>query len=90
MPLNLTYADTFDTIYSNAYERLLMDVIRGKSALFMHRDEVEMAWKWIDGILQAWKQADMTTKKYPAGTNGPVDSDLLLDRDGRQWISNLT
>jgi glucose-6-phosphate 1-dehydrogenase len=90
VPLNLTYADTFDTTYSNAYERLLMDVIRGKSALFMHREEVEMAWKWIDGILQAWNQAKMTTKKYPAGTNGPVDSDLLLDRDGRQWISNLT
>jgi glucose-6-phosphate 1-dehydrogenase len=90
VPLNLTYADTFKTSYSNAYERLLMDVIRGKSALFMHKEEVEMAWKWIDTILDAWKQTSMTTKKYPAGCNGPVDSDLLLDRDGRQWISNLT
>lgn len=90
VPLNLAYADAFDISYSNAYERLLMDVIRGNSALFMHRDEVEMAWKWIDKILLGWKEKDMKAKKYPAGTNGPIDSDLLLDRDGRQWISNLT
>jgi len=89
VPLNLTYADTFDNNYSNAYERLLMDVIRGNSTLFMHRDEVEVAWTWIDGILKAWEDKNIKPKKYPAGCNGPIDSDLLLDRDARQWHNNL-
>ena len=41
----------------DAYERLIMDVIRGNQTLFMRRDEVEAAWSWIDPILDAWEDS---------------------------------
>ena len=46
--LDLSYADAFDQRSPDAYERLLMDVIRGNPTLFMRRDEVEAAWSWVE------------------------------------------
>jgi len=85
VPLNLTYADNFTVRYPDAYERLLMDVVRGNLSLFMRRDEVEAAWKWIDAIHSAWKAADQRIELYPAGEDGPRESDDLLSKDGRAW-----
>jgi len=51
--LDLSFEETFGVRYPDAYERLLMEVLRGNPALFMRRDEVEAAWKWIDGIIAA-------------------------------------
>ena len=64
---------------------LLMEVLRGDPALFMHRDEVECAWHWIDGIIDSWAQTNMAPQPYVAGTWGPTDAVRLLDRDGREW-----
>ena len=85
LPLNLSFSDTYELRYPDAYERLLMEVLRGDPALFMHRDEVECAWKWIDGIIDSWEQESMLVQPYVAGTWGPTDSVRLLDRDGREW-----
>jgi glucose-6-phosphate 1-dehydrogenase len=85
LPLNLSFSDAFPLRYPDAYERLLMEVLRGNPALFMHRDEVESAWKWIDGIIESWDQAGMKVQKYVAGTWGPTDAVRLLDRDNREW-----
>jgi glucose-6-phosphate 1-dehydrogenase len=85
VPLNLSYADAFSARYPDAYERLLMAVVRGDLALFMRRDEVEAAWRWVDGILDAWRVDRTPVYAYPAGTNGPVQSAMMLDRDGREW-----
>ncbi|PHR56475.1 MAG: glucose-6-phosphate dehydrogenase [Robiginitomaculum sp.] len=85
LPLNLSYADNFTVRYPDAYERLLMDVVRGNLALFMRRDEVESAWKWVDNLLGAWKETDQPLETYAAGTQGPLQSAMLLDRDGREW-----
>lgn len=85
LPLNLSYADNFSVRYPDAYERLLMDVVRGNLSLFMRRDEVESAWDWVDNLLAAWEQADQPLETYVAGTQGPLQAAMLMDRDGRQW-----
>ncbi|MCB1049213.1 MAG: glucose-6-phosphate dehydrogenase [Acidobacteria bacterium] len=85
MPLNLTFADAFERYYNNAYERLLMEVVRGNPALFMRRDEVETAWSWIDQIIGAWQATNTKPQPYMAGSWGPSRSALLMDRDHRAW-----
>ena len=57
VPLDMTFAEAFDVRNPDAYERLLMDVVRGNQTLFMRRDEVEAAWNWIDPILEDWKSS---------------------------------
>ena len=89
VPLNLSYADAFSARYPDAYERLLMAIVRGDLALFMRRDEVEAAWRWVDGIFEAWRIDKTPVHPYAAGTNGPVQSAMLLDRDGREWSDGL-
>ncbi|KAA9130460.1 glucose-6-phosphate dehydrogenase [Marinihelvus fidelis] len=83
--LNLSFEETFGVRYPDAYERLLMEVIRGNPALFMRRDEVEAAWQWIDSIIAGWDVASQPVEEYPGGTWGPTAASLLLDRDGRTW-----
>ncbi|MEO1321332.1 MAG: hypothetical protein AAFV30_12355 [Pseudomonadota bacterium] len=85
LPLNLSFNETYQVRYPDAYERLLMEVLRGNPALFMRRDEVDAAWAWIDGIIAAWQEAGTSALPYQAGTWGPTASALLLDRDGREW-----
>jgi len=84
-PLNLSFAETFRVRYPDAYERLLMDVVRGNPTLFMRRDEVEMAWSWIEPILEAWQTQGDLPKPYVAGTWGPSAAIALIERDGRTW-----
>jgi len=84
-PLDLTFEDAFGVRYPDAYERLLMDVVRGNLSLFMRRDEVDAAWKWADELLAAWDASGAEPYPYAAGSNGPTQSALLLDRDGRAW-----
>ena len=69
----------------DAYERLLMDVVRGNPTLFMRRDEVEAAWHWIDPILAAWNSSEDAPKPYTAGSWGPSAAVALIERDGRTW-----
>ena len=83
--LDLSFAETFGISYPDAYERLLMEVLRGNPALFMRRDEVEAAWHWIDGIIEGWTATEQKVDSYVAGSWGPTASSLLLDRDGRGW-----
>ncbi len=85
VPLNLAFADAFTLRYPDAYERLLMDVVRGNLSLFMRRDEVDAAWAWADELLAAWETLGGEPKFYAAGTNGPEASANLMDRDGRAW-----
>ena len=85
VPLNLSFADTFTERTPEAYERLLMDVIRGSQTLFMRRDELEAAWMWVDPIRQAWDRASEPPQTYTAGTWGPSGAIALIERDGRTW-----
>ncbi len=83
--LDLSFEETFGARYPDAYERLLMEVLRGNPALFMRRDEVEAAWHWIDTIIESWAASKQKVETYVAGSWGPAASSLLLDRDGREW-----
>jgi glucose-6-phosphate 1-dehydrogenase len=83
--LDLSFEETFGVRYPDAYERLLMEVLRGNPALFMRRDEVEAAWHWIDTIIESWAASKQKVETYVAGSWGPAASSLLLDRDGREW-----
>ena len=84
--LDLSFADASGARYPDAYERLLMEVFRGNPALFMRRDEIEFAWRWIDGIISGWEESRQPVEGYVAGTWGPTASSLMLDRDDRSWI----
>ncbi|MBO6755934.1 MAG: glucose-6-phosphate dehydrogenase [Roseibium sp.] len=88
VPLDMSFADAFKVRNPDAYERLIMDVIRGNQTLFMRRDEVDAAWAWIDPILSAWASAKDKPRGYTAGTWGPSASIALVERDGRTWAED--
>ncbi|MFE0150312.1 glucose-6-phosphate dehydrogenase [Nonomuraea sp. NPDC059007] len=85
VPLSLSFGETFTARVPEAYERLLTDVLAGNPTLFMRRDEVEAAWRWIDPILAAWESSPEPPEPYPAGTAGPAGAHELLGRSGRAW-----
>ena len=69
----------------DAYERLIMDVIRGNQTLFMRGDEVEAAWSWTDPVINQWVSKGTSPVSYDAGSSGPEDSMMLMHKDGRKW-----
>lgn len=85
--LDMSFADTrVPTERSqDAYERLIMDVVRGDQTLFMRGDEVVAAWEWTDPIIEAWQEKRFAPSTYDVGGSGPEDSLLLIHRDGRRW-----
>jgi glucose-6-phosphate 1-dehydrogenase len=84
--LDLSFSETFkNERIADAYERLLLEAMRGNQTLFIRRDEVEQAWTWVDSIQDAWQAQNEPPKPYAAGTWGPVASVALLARDGREW-----
>jgi glucose-6-phosphate 1-dehydrogenase len=68
-----------------AYERLLLDALRGDQTLFVRNDEVEAAWRFVDGVADAWVEAGMAPRPYPAGSWGPGGAFALIERSGRSW-----
>ncbi|HEV7631544.1 MAG TPA: glucose-6-phosphate dehydrogenase [Steroidobacteraceae bacterium] len=87
--LSLDLAESFKTRQLDAYERLLTDVVKGNLTLFMRRDELDAAWRWIDPIRAGWAQFDGKPKGYTAGSWGPAASGSLLGRDGYAWQGEL-
>ncbi|MBZ0115235.1 MAG: glucose-6-phosphate dehydrogenase, partial [Thermoanaerobaculia bacterium] len=87
--LNLNLADTFEDRTPLAYERLLLDVIKGNATLFMHRSEVEAAWSWVEPILHGWQSLGDRPRSYAAGSWGPEESIALMIRDERSWYEHL-
>ncbi len=83
--LNLDFAESFKARRLEAYERLLLDAMRGKLTLFVRRDEQEAAWRWVEPILDSWAANEDRPKFYTAGSWGPAASSALLSRDGLAW-----
>ena len=85
--LDMTFAKALgeQSAPQNAYERLIMDVIRGDQTLFMRSDEVEAAWAWVDPIIAGWEEARQAPGLYDPGSSGPEDALMLLHRNGRRW-----
>jgi glucose-6-phosphate 1-dehydrogenase len=84
--LNLDLESAFTKRRAEAYERLLMDVIRGRLTHFMRRDELEAAWTWVEPIMNAWSELGEAPKPYTAGTWGPAASSALMAREGSVWM----
>ncbi|GLQ06129.1 glucose-6-phosphate dehydrogenase [Sneathiella chinensis] len=84
-PLNLSFSDVFRSRSPEAYERLILDAVRGNSTLFMRRDELEASWAWIEPILDAWQEDQVELSPYQGGTMGPNASTALMARDNRTW-----
>ena len=86
VPLQIAMPDAFAEKQRRiAYERLLLDLIKGDQTLFVRRDEVEAQWQWIDAIRKEWEAHNVTPKTYTAGTWGPSAAIALTERDGVTW-----
>ncbi|HCY64540.1 MAG TPA: glucose-6-phosphate dehydrogenase [Oxalobacteraceae bacterium] len=83
--LELDFREQFKVPRMEAYERLLLDVLRGQLTLFMRSDELEAAWEWVEPILNYWEQEQTEPLPYSAGTWGPAAASALIGRDGLQW-----
>ncbi|WP_420863360.1 glucose-6-phosphate dehydrogenase [Algirhabdus cladophorae] len=88
VPLDMTFAEALGegAQAPDAYERLIMDVIRGNQTLFMRGDEVEAAWGWTDPIIEGWQARSDVPKTYDSGSAGPEDALMLMHRDNRRWM----
>src|SRR5713101_7483687 len=86
--MNFSYRDSFGDTSRSAYATLLNDCVRGDATLFDRGDSVEAAWSLVDPILDVWSAAkSATVPQYPSGSWGPRESDVLLEREGRQWYN---
>jgi glucose-6-phosphate 1-dehydrogenase len=84
--LNLSLNEAFtNKRVPDAYERLLFDVMRANSTLFMRADQVEAAWDWVDRIADGWRSTKQRPLPYVAGSWGPSEGIALIARDGRNW-----
>ncbi len=88
-PLHLDFNSAFPkSRIPDAYERLLLEVMKGQQYLFVRRDEVEHAWQWCDNLIAAWADRDEAPRRYPAGSWGPVASIAMITQDGRSWYED--
>ncbi len=86
VPLQIKMPDAFVEQHRRiAYERLLLDLIKGDQTLFVRRDEVEAQWEWVDAIRAEWEEHSVTPKTYSAGNWGPTAAIALTERDGVSW-----
>jgi len=88
VPLDMSFADALGedaAAVPDAYERLIMDVIRGNQTLFMRGDEVEAAWAWTDPLIEGWTARGDRPRSYQPGSAGPEEALMLLYREGRRW-----
>jgi glucose-6-phosphate 1-dehydrogenase len=83
--MDFLYGGAFRTDLPEAYERLLVDCMRGDASLFTREDEVIEQWQLVDAIVAFWRRDRPSFPNYAAGTWGPPSSDELLKRDGRSW-----
>ncbi|MCF6442612.1 glucose-6-phosphate dehydrogenase [Pseudoalteromonas luteoviolacea] len=85
--LNIELSEKYSNgFHSDAYKRLMLDAAANNPSLFIHRDEVRQAWKWIDPIIARWQEKG-TPALYRAGSWGPESADELLEEKGHAWFN---
>jgi glucose-6-phosphate 1-dehydrogenase len=84
--LDLAFDQFFREGQMEAYQRLLLDVINGRLALFVRRDEQEAAWRWVEPILNEWAASGTKPKPYAAGTWGPAAASAMLAQHDTCWL----
>src|ERR1043165_4576809 len=84
--MHFSYDSEFGAYTPEAYERLLLEALSGDATLFIRRDEVETAWRIVDGIGRSWEGKPLSNREfYAAGTWGPVAAEDLLAQAGHHW-----
>jgi glucose-6-phosphate 1-dehydrogenase len=82
------YREAFKVVPPEAYETLLLDIMKGDATLFLRRDQTEAAWSVIAPIMEVWNMVKSTDfPNYQAGTWGPEEADTLIAQDGISWIT---
>jgi len=85
--MRFSYCEAFRSTPPEAYETLLLDVIRGDATLFMRADQVEASWAVVDPILEGWQNiVPSDFPNYQSGSWGPAAADVLIALDGRSWF----
>jgi glucose-6-phosphate 1-dehydrogenase len=85
--MDFSYAGAFQCPPGEAYEKLLLDAMRGDATLFARRDGDEQAWSLLGPVLEGWDASTQPPFEYAPGGSGPGEADALLRRDGRRWRS---
>jgi len=88
--MDFDYDESFQLRLPEAYERLLLDVLRGDSTLFTRTDELEAAWEFVTPVLEHWEKNAVEPQQYQAGSWGPAAAEELLQRTGRTWREPFT
>jgi glucose-6-phosphate 1-dehydrogenase len=85
-PVNMEflYGTAFLSQSPEAYERLIMDAMRGDPTLFTRNDEVEAQWEICDPVVRAWEADPGPLPQYESGSQGPAEAAGLL-REGHAW-----
>ncbi|MGA8180948.1 MAG: glucose-6-phosphate dehydrogenase [Desulfobacterales bacterium] len=85
------YREAFKIVPPEAYETLLLDIMKDDATLFLRGDQTEAAWSVISPVLDVWSSVKSTDfPNYQAGTWGPEESDILIAQDGFSWITPTT
>jgi len=86
-PMSLDFIKTQKLLnIPSGYQSLLMDILNGNQSLFLCKEEVELAWQWCDNALEVNKKSNQELYFYPAGTNGPKESELFIQNNGHNWF----
>ena len=87
-PVKLDYRNSQDDLDNSpeAYEKLILDCLKGDATNFTHWDEVANSWKIVDIIKETWEKGNVDFPNYPAGTMGPKCAFDLLEKDNHQWV----
>ncbi|AJQ28838.1 glucose-6-phosphate dehydrogenase [Pelosinus fermentans] len=85
--MHYTYQEVFQSSSPEAYETLLLDVVRGDPGLFMRNDQVETAWSVLESVLEHWEETSPADfPNYAPGEWGPKSAEELITQDGRTWL----
>lgn len=87
LQLNLAQAQTNIRI-PDAYERLLLEAIKGNQSLFVRRDEVELSWQWCDQVRRSWQSGNKSLAPYPVGSPGPQEALDMIQMYGHHWYED--
>ena len=88
--MNFQYRDAYPgLVLPDAYERLLLDALKGDASLFARSDEIEAAWRLIDPVLHGYTATPELSPicEYPVESWGPAEADALLAKEGHVWRS---
>jgi glucose-6-phosphate 1-dehydrogenase len=84
--MNFHYRTSFGGDLPDAYERLLLDALKGDATLFSRSDSIDVCWRLVDPVIGGWKRKNSPPLlSYPRGSWGPQAAEELMAKDGRAW-----